>query len=352
MSLEDRKQCLELANEAQLQGATRANSAEVLGLSPRTMERWQKNPEAGDGRKGPLTLSHRCLSEVEKKKILEVCNADIYKDLSPWKIVASLADTGSYLASESTIYRVLKEAKLLRHREKRKPMTRKRPKDLLALKPNMVWSWDITYLKSPVKGIYFYLYLVMDIYSRYIVGSVIEEVESSEHAAKLMASICNRENICQGQLTLHSDNGAPMKGATLLATLQRLDVIPSFSRPSVSDDNPYSESLFNTLKCRPSYPDQAFASIEEAKQWVETFITWYNTQHLHSGIKFVTPESRHLGKDVAILKKRTAVYEAAKLAAPQRWSGKTRDWTAVTEVTLNPGKGKKHIDKIISTQAA
>ena len=156
MSLEDRKQCLSLVKDAQIQGATRAASAKLLELSVRTLERWHKSPETSDGRKGPLTPSHRCLSELEKKKIIEVCNTVIYRDLSPWKIVASLADAGIYIASESTIYRVLKEANLLRHREKRKPMTRKRPKDLLALKPNNVWSWDITYLKSPIKGMYFY----------------------------------------------------------------------------------------------------------------------------------------------------------------------------------------------------
>jgi transposase InsO family protein len=258
-------------------------------------------------------------------------------------MVARLADTGRYLGSESSFYRVLKQNDLLSHRHNSKPRVHCRPKDLAARSPNQVWSWDITYLNSPIRGAYYYLYLVEDIFSRMIVGWTIEEVESADHAGQLIDRICHGQGIAKGQLTLHSDNGGPMTGATMVATLERLGVIPSLSRPAVSDDNPYSESLFKTLKYRPSYPDSAFSSIDEARAWVNHFVLWYNTEHLHSAIRFVTPSSRHLGKDPAILAKRSVVYEKAKGLNPHRWSGKTRNWTPITEVLLNPKKHKTEI---------
>ena len=348
----DRKSCVALVQEAVAAGAGRAVSCEIVELSLRTLERWEADPEHSDGRAGPLTSSPQALTEAERKMIIEVSTQPLYLDLCPWKIVAKLADSGCYLASESSFYRVLKKADLLKHRSKSRPREHKRPKDLIARHPNEVWSWDITYLKSPVKGMYFYLYLMMDVFSRMVVGWVVEEVESAEHAARLMDRTCLAQGISKSQLTLHADNGGPMKGATMLATLQNLGVAPSFSRPSVSDDNPFSESLFKTLKYRPSYPDAAFASIDEARTWVAKFVSWYNTEHLHSGIRFVTPLSRHQGRDVAILKKRHAVYQVAKLANPARWSGRTRDWSVITEVRLNPGKEKKHDLEKLTLQAA
>lgn len=346
----DRRQCLELVEEAVAAGASRAASCQVLELSVRTHERWKRKPE--DGRNGPLTPAPQSLTPEEKKMIIEVCNSVHFQDLCPWKIVAKLADSGTYLASESSIYRILKAADLLKHRSKNKPSKRKRPKDLIARRPNQVWSWDITYCKSPVKGLYTYLYLMMDVFSRYIVGWVVEEVESAEHAANLMRRACAEQKITWDQLTLHSDNGGPMKGATMLATLQKLHVAPSFSRPSVSDDNPFSESLFKTLKYRPSYPDGAFANIEETRTWVGKFVHWYNTEHLHSGIRFVTPQSKHEGLDADILKNRHEVYVKAKSANPLRWSGKTRNWSVIEEVRLNPGKEKKLNDELLRQKAA
>lgn len=352
VDLVDRKECMILVQEAVDAGATRAASCSILELNVRTLERWRENPDLPDGRAGPLTPAVNSLTREEKEMIIEVSNSAPYADLCPWKIVAKLADSGRYLASESSFYRVLKSADLLNHRSKSKPMERKHPKDLLARNPNSVWSWDITYMKSPVKGMFYYLYLTMDVFSRYIVGWRVEEAESAEHAAVLVTRACVEQNVLKGSLTLHADNGAPMKGATMLATLQKLEVAPSFSRPSVSDDNPFSESLFKTLKYRPSYPDGAFANIEEARTWVTRFVHWYNTEHLHSGIRFVTPESKHHGKDEAILKNRHAVYENAKLENPLRWSGKTRNWTPIAEVRLNPRKEKKSDDEKLRQKAA
>jgi putative transposase len=309
------------------------------------VERWEKDPAQGDQRRGPVTACAHALSEKEKQAIVKVSSGPEYRDLSPWQIVARLADAGRYLGSESSFYRVLKQNDLLSHRHNSKPRVHRRPKDLTARNPNEVWSWDITYLNSPIRGAYYYLYLVEDIFSRMIVGWTIEEVESADHGGQLIDRICQEQGIAKGQLTLHSDNGGPMTGATMVATLERLGVIPSLSRPAVSDDNPYSESLFKTLKYRPSYPDTAFSGIDQARQWVSRFVQWYNTEHLHSAIRFVTPGSRHLGKDPAILAERSVVYEKAKELNPRRWSGKTRNWSPITEVLLNPKKHKHEIQK-------
>jgi putative transposase len=338
VSVVDRRRCMELVKQAKASGAGRGASCQVLEVSLRTLERWEKEPEKGDQRRGPDSVTAHALSEQENQAIVAVANSGAYRDLSPWQIVAQLADEGCYLGSESSFYRVLKQKGLLSHRDKSKPRGHSRPKDLRARNANEVWSWDITYLNSPLRGAYYYLYMVEDIFSRMIVGWRVEEVQSAEHAARLIDGACQEQGIARGKLTLHSDNGAPMKGATMLATLQRLGVVPSLSRPRVSDDNPYSESLFKTLKYRPSYPEGAFGGLDEAREWVRRFVRWYNTEHLHSAIRFVTPGSRHLGLDKAILAKRSAVYENAKRLNPLRWSGPTRNWTPITEVRLNPKK--------------
>jgi len=209
----------------------------------------------------------------------------------------------------------------------------------VAYAPLKTWSWDITFLPTAVRGQFYRLYMVMDVYSRLIVGWEIHEDERAEHAATLITKACLRHRVRQDALVLHADNGSPMKGATMLATLQRLGIVPSFSRPAVSDDNPYSESLFRTLKYTPAYPKKPFASIEQARQWVLRFVTWYNTEHRHSGIKFVTPTQRHYGQEHVILERRRRVYEAAKQSMPERWKGRhTRDWNPVGEVWLNPPK--------------
>ena len=177
--------------------------------------------------------------------------------------------------------------------------------------------------------------MFLDIFSRKIVGWRVHESESMALSSVLLAEICAAEGIDMNQLTLHADNGGPMKGATMLVTMQKLGIMPSFSRPSVSDDNPFSESLFKTLKYCPLYPSKPFTSIEDASIWVEAFVTWYNGEHLHSGIKFVTPNARHAGADIEILNNRNIVYAAAKLKNPQRWSNKTRNWERIETVKLN-----------------
>jgi len=321
--------------------ARQSKACEVVNISERTLQRWRE--EGGvkaDGRKqaGIRRAPANKLSEHERQQILDVANAPEFAHLPPSQIVPALADQGQYLASEASFYRVLREADLLAHRSKAKPATRKRPKPLQADQPNQLWSWDITYLSTTVQGMFFYLYLIMDVFSRKIVGWEVYESESAEQAAKVFRKAYLREGIAGDSLVLHSDNGSPMKGATMLATLQKLGVMPSFSRPSVSDDNPYSESLFKTLKYHPGFPNKPFESIEEARTWVVGFEHWYNEIHHHSGLRFVTPGQRHRSEDIAILKKRHHVYEAAKVQHPERWSGSTRNWEPESIVYLNPGK--------------
>lgn len=226
------------------------------------------------------------------------------------------------------------------HRGKRRPRSRRRPKALVATAPNQIWTWDITYLPSAVRGKYHYLYMIVDIFSRKIVGWAIHDEESSAHAARLIARAHKAEGVKAG-LVLHSDNGSPMKGGTMLAKLQDLGVIPSFSRPSVSNDNPFSESLFRTLKYRPDFPDTSFSSLSDAQRWVRLFVRWYNGTHRHSALKFVTPNQRHAGLDTKIMEQRKAVLERTKENNTARWRGSVRNWDLPDKVYLNPLKGKE-----------
>lgn len=335
---QDRKIAIDLVNEACSGGARRHKACEILEISIRTLERWQKvNIE--DKRKGAQRTVVNKLTEAEKTLILEIANSPEYCDLPPCKIVPMLADEGIYVASESSFYRILREQKQLKHRLLSKCPQRKKPTPCEATGPNQVWSWDITYLPTQVRGVYFYLYIIMDIFSRKIVGFNVHEEQCSEHAANLVQQTCIDEGIDRDQLTLHSDNGAPMRGATMIEMLKFLGVIPSFSRPSVSDDNPYSEALFKTIKYHPKYPvANNFGNIIAARKWVIKFVEWYNNEHKHSALKFITPSQRHIGDDKKILMQRHQVYLQAKERRPERWSRHTRNWGLPTVVALNPNR--------------
>ena len=316
-------------------GARCAEAAALLGLAPRTVERWRATEVGDDRRAGPKTAPANKLSPEERARILEIINSEEYRDLPPTQIVPMLADKGQYVGSESTIYRLIREARQGQHRERSRPVTHK-PKEHVATGPNQVWSWDITYLRTPIKGQFVFLYLVMDIWSRKIVGWRVHDAESMDVSSALIAEIAAAENIDADRIVLHADNGGPMKGATMLATLQKLGIAASFSRPSVSNDNPFSESLFRTLKYRPEYPTKPFETTQEAAAWVAAFVDWYNTEHRHSAIRMVTPHERHKGADVAVLERRHRVYQEARRRNPNRWSGNTRDWSRPGAVTLNP----------------
>lgn len=337
----ERDNIIELVTKARESGARQSQACEIIGISAKTFQRWGQPDNKQDGRLEAKHAPVNKLTELERQRIIKIANEPEYAALSPSKIVPKLVDKGIYMASESTFYRVLKAEKQMSHRLKSKPHRQsKKPRALTATGPNQIYSWDITYLPTQVKGLFMYLYLVLDIYSRKIVGWQVYEKESSALAADLLTDICQREEVKRDQVTLHSDNGSPMKGVTLLATLQELGIMPSFSRPSVSNDNPYSESLFRTLKYRPDYPAQAFEDLHAMRTWVQGFVDWYNTEHLHSAIHFVTPVQRHTGKDVNILAKRKDVYLQAKSEHPERWSGNIRNWEPVKEVYLNPEKQK------------
>jgi transposase InsO family protein len=327
---------LELIADAVTAGARESRACAVVGISRRTLERWKATPD--DRRRGPRSAPANRLTDDERAAVLRVCNAPEYRDLSPNQIVPLLADKGIYIASERTIYRVLHAEGQMKHRSRARPRSVRKPKEHVAYAPNQVWSWDITYLRSTVRGAFFYLYLVVDIYSRKIVGWEVHEDERADLSAELLEHACAAEGVMPGALALHADNGGPMKASTMLATLQRLGVAASFSRPGVSDDNPYSEALFRTLKYHRAFPTKPFADLASARRWVAGFVAWYNHEHLHSALRFVTPEARHRGLDKAILAARRAVYLAAQALAPERWSRDTRNWSRVGPVRLNPAK--------------
>ena len=273
---DERRQIIASVKEALVSGSRLGPACEMMGIGAKTYQRWNKPDNVCDGRPGARREPPNKLSEEERRKLLDAANSPEYEDLPPSKIVPLLADRGEYLASESTFYKVLREEGQLTHRHRSKPPKGSKPRGLLASGPNCVYSWDITYLPTRVKGMFFYLYMVMDIYSRKVVGWQVYERESSELAADLMTDICLREGVKRGEVTLHSDNGGAMKGATLLATLQKLGVVRSTSRPGVSSDNAYSESLFRTLKYVSCYPQQPFEDIVEARRWVEEDMNFYS----------------------------------------------------------------------------
>jgi putative transposase len=308
----------------------------MAGISGRTIERWKKGPSV-DLRCGPKHVPANALSTAEVAAVLAILRSPENAESSPKQLVPRLADAGIYLASESTMYRLKRRHGLSAtpRLASRNGATRSSTTHA-ATKPNQVWSWDITYLPTVVRGRYLYLYVVIDVWSRRVVGWSIHEHERAEHSAALIRSICEETGVDTAGLVLHSDNGKPMRGSTMLAMLQWLGIIPSFSRPHVSNDNPYSESLFRTLKQTPAYPRLPFADLERARGWASRFVAWYNTEHRHSGIRYVTPDQRHSGEDLRILARRASLYEAARRRNPDRWSCGTRDWAPILAVTLNP----------------
>jgi putative transposase len=334
---------LGLVDEAVAAGARRDRACDVMGLTERSMQRWRCADVGDDGRAGPRRRPASALTSAERAKVLELVNSPEYRDLPPKQVVPRLADEGRYLASESTIYRILRAEGLGAHRGRTKPRTVRHLEEHMATAANQVWSWDITYLLSSVRGRFFYLYLVEDVWSRRIVGFEVHEEESMNASAALVRATCSAEGVDPRGLVLHSDNGGPMRGSTMLTTLRHLGIVPSFSRPSVSDDNPFIESLFRTLKYRPGYPHKPFETLDDARAWVTGFVAWYNTEHRHSGIRFVTPDERHDGRESEVLANRARVYERARRRHPNRWSGAIRNWTPAPDVFLNPKRDQETI---------
>lgn len=345
ISASDRKEAIMLIEEAKASGARLCRACHILGIDERTYYRWKRmQRERGSVSDRRPAAVHKVprnkLSEAERAKILEIVSRPEYRDMPPCEIVPALIDKGIYVASESTIYRILREEKMAGHRGRSAAPVHRPLATHKATAPNQVWMWDITYLRGPIRGQFYYLYLISDLFSRDIVGWEVWENESAEHASELI----RRATLAQHRLTtsplvLHSDNGSPMKGSTMLETLYALGITPSNSRPRVSNDNAYAESIFHTLKYRPNYQPNGFASLEEAREWCKNFVTWYREEHHHSGIQFLTPAQRHSGEGEAVLARRHEAYEKAKAAHPERWNGRpTRDWTLLDTVYLNPEK--------------
>lgn len=333
-----RTETLRLLKEAMEAGASQSSACEVIGLPARTVQRWRESPGQGDRRPQCVQSPPNRLTDLERQRILNIVNSPEFGQQSPCQIVRQLADRGAWVGSESTIYRLLRSVGQIKHRGSSNAPAWKKPEPLRATAPNQLYSWDITYLPTAVRGRHYYLYMFLDIFSRKAVGWAVYENELSDLAADVVRDVCSREKIQPGQVVLHSDNGNAMKGASMLAMLQELGVARSLSRPAVSNDNPYSESQFKTLKSHPTYPRKPFADLTQAREWVARFVHWYNEVHRHSAIGFVTPSQRHAGLDVKILKHRDEVYRAARLRNPNRWSAETRNWTRVDVVHLNPAK--------------
>jgi transposase InsO family protein len=335
ISPEDRRTAVDLIREAVASGARKRKACEVVEISVRTCRRWERDGIV-DRRKGSVKTVVRKLAPEERQEIIDVSCEKRFRDLSPHHIVPILAEEGRYIASESTFYRVLRSKYMVNHRENsRQCRAAGKPLELVATGPNQVWSWDITWLKSEVRGLYYYCYMIKDIWKKDIVGWEIHEEESVEVAAAMFRRLKLKRNL-RG-VHLHSDNGNPMKGSTMIVTLYNLGVIPSFSRPRVSDDNPYIESLFKTMKYTAGYPG-VFKSLDHAREWMAGFVNWYNTEHRHSAIGYVTPAQRGSGVDLEIYKRRNQVIEAARAEHPERWVNGVRKWNRKDVIVLNPKK--------------
>ena len=343
-SLPERKATIELIQEAVSQGARLPQACEVACISLRTYRRWLRGGVVAEDRRpsAERQAPPNKLTQAERQRVIETCNAPQYMNKPPSQIVPDLLDQGVYLASEATMYRLLHEAGQLHSRGRAQKRTSvPKPTTYSATGPNQVYCWDITYLPSRTRGVFYYLYLIEDLYSRKIVGAEVYEEESGSHASKLLERTLIAEQCTCCQLVMHSDNGAPMKSQTLRIKMYELGITPSYSRPRVSDDNPFPESLFRTMKYCPQWPSQGFASLDDARQWVSQFVRWYNDEHRHSQLNFVTPSERHQGKDTAVLEKRASVLNEAKAAHPERWgSREVRNCSPVGPVTLNPKKSK------------
>lgn len=338
--LEDRQRAVQWIEQAQREGARLSAACRVSGIDARTVQRWKRTGvQQGDRRPDAErpTPSH-ALTTQERARILGVVNEARFAELPPARIVPMLADEGTYIASESSFCRVLRAEGQLRHRGRSKSPQRRPPSTHVASAPGQVWCWDLTFLASTVAGQWFYLYLILDIYSRKIVGFEVHDSDSSDHAVDLLRRTALAEGIHAAlrKPVLHGDNGSTVKATTVLAMLHWLGITASHSRPRVSDDNAFVESLFRTAKYRPQFPAAGFANLEATRRWASEFVNWYNHEHRHSGIRFVTPAERHAGRDREILASRHALYLEARAANPRRWTGHTRNWQPVAAVTLNP----------------
>lgn len=301
-----------LAHEVGIRPACNALSVSRAGFY-----RWQHPKE----KEPSCHLSPLALSFEERSDVLDILHAERFIDRAPREIYAALLDEKSYLCSVRTMYRILEKEGELKERRRQVSRPQYTKPEILAKAPNEAWSWDITKLKGFVKWTYYYLYVILDIYSRYVVGWMVAHRELAALARKLIAQTCEKQMIQPDQLLIHADRGSSMTSKPVALLMADLGVTKSHSRPSVSNDNPYSESQFKTMKYRPEFP-QRFGSIQDARAFCQTFFPWYNTEHYHLGIGLLTPEDVHYGRANRILEDRTGVLRAAYEKHPERFKGR------------------------------
>lgn len=317
-------------------------ACEALALAPRTFYAWKAPPRASGAPQEPASRRKhpRALTMAQKEYALSVLNSPRFSDLSASQSYATLLDEGVYLCSERTLYRLLAEQGQTTARYQRPRQVSKKP-ELLAEKPNTLWSWDITKLKAATAWTYFHLYVILDVFSRYVVGWMVAHRESAGLAEGLIADTCLKQEIRPGQLTLHADRGSSMTSKGVGELLMDLGVTKSHSRPHVSDDNPFSEAQFKTLKYRPEFPER-FGSIEDARAFCREFFTWYNTVHRHSGLAHFTPEVVHYGQVETRRRVRQEVLEKAYASHPERFvKGVPTAAMPPAEVWINKPKEKE-----------
>jgi len=316
----------ELAAQVGWQPACRA-----LGVSRATVYRRRRSPAPGACRPRPA----RALTLAEREAVLAQLHGPRFVDHAPREIYATLLDEGHYLCSPRTMYRLLAAAHEVRERRNQLRHVAPRP-ELLATRPNEVWSWDITKLLGPAKWTYYYLYVILDIFSRYVVGWMVAHAESARLAERLIAATCETQGIGPGQLTVHADRGSSMTSKPVALLLADLGITRTHSRPHVSNDNPFSEAQFKTLKSRPEFPER-FASAEAARTFCHPFFTWYNTEHHHGGIGWLTPAMVHYGQVERVRTARRQVLTTAYAAHPERFVRRPPEPPAVPEaVWINP----------------
>jgi transposase InsO family protein len=353
IGLEDRRTLARDITQAHGAGARLRLACETAGIELRTLQRWTAHEglTAGDGRPQAVRpMPSHALSPGERAQLLAVANEPRFAAVPPARIVPMLADEGVYLASESSFSRVLRAHGQGRHRGRAKaPKAVRPPTTHIATAPCQVWCWDMTYLPANVMGRWFHLYLILDLYSRKIVGAEVHDSDDADHAVHLVRRTALAESIAtlDTKPVLHGDNGSTLKATTVLAMLNWLGVKPSYSRPRVSDDNAYAESLFRTAKYRPEFPAKGFTDLDAARAWAAGFVHWYNVEHRHSGIRYVSPAQRHAGEDRDILDARHALYCRARDLNPARWSRNTRNWMPINAVALNPER-----DSVVNQHAA
>jgi len=320
-----------------------------LGVSRAGLYRWRQ-PKLATQPKPRRARHPRSLDPHERQVVLDTLNSERFCDASPAEVHATLLEEETYLASTRTMYRVLADAHEVRERRDQLRHPSYAKPELLATQPNQVWSWDITKLKGPIKWSYFYLFVVLDIFSRYVVGWMVAHGEGARLAERLIEETCAKQNISPGQLTIHADRGSAMTSKTLALLFSDLDILRSHSRPHISDDNPFSESHFRTLKYRPDFPDR-FGSLEHARQVCRPLFAWYNAEHHHSGLAFLTPAAVHHGRTDQVLNARHRVRLAAYAAHPERFvNGPPRRQSLPPAVWINPPEKTTHQDAPGSTQ--